>query len=130
MGWQIGFGNILDFLQVGTKDMAFLEGKGWERIPGTLSVSGPSFFNNTPNRGIAQATVMIGPPEFQCNEGKKQTLDHQFSSKLKAKEISLQVDGFSLFRSGTSEFYSENFYYSPRTAWAPTKRYCINYSNN
>ena len=124
MGFQVGFQNITDFAQIGTKDMSFLvEEESWERIPGTLSVSGPSYFNNTPNRGIAQASAMIGPPEFQCNQGKKQELDHQFASKLKGKQISLQVDGFSLFRSGTSEFYSENFYYSPRTAWAPTKRY-------
>ena len=66
---------------------------------------------------------MIEASEFQCNQGKKQELDHQFASKLKGKQISLQVDGFSLFRSGTSEFYSENFYYSPRTTFSPTKRY-------
>jgi len=126
MGFQSAFQNVTDFLQVGTKDMSFLvEEKSWERIPGTLSVSGPAYFNNTPNRGIAQASAMIGPPEFQCNEGKKQELDHQFASKLKGQQLSLQVDGFSLFRSGTSEFYSENFYYSPRTTFAPTKRYAI-----
>ena len=127
MGFQVGFQNITDFAQIGTKDMSFLESRSphWEYIPGTLSVSGPSYFNNTPNIGIAQASVMIGPPEFECNEGKKQELDHEFASKLKGQQLSLQVDGFSLFRSGTSEFYSENFYYSQRTTFAPTKRYAI-----
>ena len=68
MGFQVGFQNITDFAQIGTKDMSFLEERSphWEYIPGTLSVSGPSYFNNTPNIGIAQASVMIGPPEFEC----------------------------------------------------------------
>ena len=30
-----------------------------------------------------------------------------------------------MFRTGTAEFYSENFYYSQRTTFAPTKRYAI-----
>ena len=60
MGFQVGFQNITDFAQIGTKDMSFLvEEERWERIPGTLSVSGPSYFNNTPNRGIAQASAMM-----------------------------------------------------------------------
>ena len=51
MGFQVGFQNITDFAQIGTKDMSFLEERSphWEYIPGTLSVSGPSYFNNTPN---------------------------------------------------------------------------------
>ena len=127
MGFQVGFQNITDFAQIGTKDMSFLESRSphWQYIPGTLTVSGPSYFNNTPNIGIAQASVMVGPPEFECNEGKKQELDHEHASKLKGQQLALQVDGFSLFRTGTAEFYSENFYYSQRTTFAPTKRYAI-----
>ena len=61
MGFQVSFHNVTDFLQVGTKDLSFLEERSphWEYIPGTLSVSGPSYFNNTPNIGIAQASVML-----------------------------------------------------------------------
>ena len=57
MGFQVGFHNITDQLQVGTKDMSFLEEESplGKYIPGTLSVSEASYFNNTPNRGIAQA---------------------------------------------------------------------------
>ena len=115
MGFQVGFQNITDFAQIGTKDMSFLEDRSphWQYIPGTLTVSGPSYFNNTPNIGIAQASVMVGPPEFECNEGKKQELDHEHASKLKGQQLALQVDGFSLFRTGTAEFYSCLLYTSP-----------------
>jgi len=95
MGFQVSFHSVTDQLQVGTKDMSFLEDRSphWEYIPGTVSISGPSYFNNTPNIGIAQASVMIGPPEFECNEGKKQELDHEFASKLKGQQLAYRLMG-------------------------------------